>query len=193
MDGSFGKMGSRIGMVLVSPKGYKHNYTLRFRFKATNNVIEYKVLLGDLRLAKEVQVKRLFINNDSQLIMSQVNDNVIVREKGMGIYLKLVMNLLQPFEKIKLAQLPCIENDYADTLSKLASSKDSELLKIVSIGHLMDTFIAKGKEVMWVEEMPAWMQPLVAHFKGRFLPDNKEEAYKLRRRLAHFVFHDVVL
>lgn len=63
----------------------------------------------------------------------------------------------------------------------------------MSIGHLMKPFIAKGKEVMWVERMPAWTQPIVAYFKGWFLPDNKKEAYKLRRRLAQFVFHDVAL
>lgn len=34
-------------------------------FKATNNVAEYEALLYDLRLSKEVQVKKLLINSGS--------------------------------------------------------------------------------------------------------------------------------
>lgn len=45
------------------------------------------------------------------------------------------MDLLSSFEKFELAQFQCLENAHTDTLSKLTSSKDFELLKIVSIEH----------------------------------------------------------
>lgn len=41
------------------------NSMVRFRFKATNNVVEYKTLLAYLRLANEMKVRRLLINDDS--------------------------------------------------------------------------------------------------------------------------------
>ncbi|XP_022886895.1 uncharacterized protein LOC111402791 [Olea europaea var. sylvestris] len=120
VDGSTGDTDSGVGVVLVSPEGHKLNSTVRFGFKATNNAAKYEALLVGLRLAREMQVRRLRINSNSQLV------------------------------------IPRLENTHADALSKLVSSKDSELLAIV-------------------------------------LPINKDEAYKLRRRLAHFLFIDDVL
>lgn len=58
------------GVVLISPEGHKLNCVMKFGFKITNNVVEYEALLAGLRLAKEMQMRRLFINNDSQLIVS---------------------------------------------------------------------------------------------------------------------------
>lgn len=52
-------------VVLVSPEGHKLNCTAKLRFKATTNVVEYEVLFAGLILAKEMQVRRLLINSDS--------------------------------------------------------------------------------------------------------------------------------
>lgn len=50
--------------------------------------VEYKTLIPGLRLAKEMQLKRLPLTSDSQLIMSQVNGNFIAKDKYMMTYLK---------------------------------------------------------------------------------------------------------
>lgn len=68
---------------LVSPEGYKLNCAMRFGFKATNNVDEYEAFLTGLKLAKEIQVRRLLIKSDSKLIVSQVNGNFTSSDKGM--------------------------------------------------------------------------------------------------------------
>lgn len=116
------------------------NCIVRLKFKATNNVVEYEALLVGLRLAKEMQVKGLLINSDSQLIISQVNGNIIARDKGMYAYLKLVIDRLSSFENFELAQILSVENAQTNALSKLASSKYFELLTIVPIEHLADPF-----------------------------------------------------
>ncbi|XP_022877052.1 uncharacterized protein LOC111395302 [Olea europaea var. sylvestris] len=155
VDRSAGEVGSEARVVLISPEGHKLTSTVRFGFKATNNVAEYEALLTGLRLATEMQVKRLLISSDSQLVVSQVNGNFSAKDKMMASYLKMVMNLIPSFEKFELIQIPRIENVHADALSKLASSKDSELLTV--------------------------------------LPTDKNEAYKLRKRSAHFLFIDDIL
>lgn len=86
-------------MVLVSLEGHKLNYAMRFNFKATNNVAEYEALFVDFRLAKEMQVKRLVINSDSQLVVSQVYGSFSIKDKSMAVYLKLVMEFVPTFEK----------------------------------------------------------------------------------------------
>ncbi|XP_022855998.1 uncharacterized protein LOC111377175 [Olea europaea var. sylvestris] len=129
IDGSAGDVGSGAGVVLISPEGHKLTSVVRFRFKATNNAAEYEALLAGLRLAIEMQVKRLLISSNSQLI-------------------------------------PHIENAHVDALSKLASSKDSELLTVVPIEHLLLLSI-EAPTVTWVAGTPAWMQPIVAYLKDQ--------------------------
>lgn len=69
----------------------------------------------------------------------------------MTTYLKQVMALLPSFKKFELAQIPCIENVYAEALSKLANSKHSKLLNVVSIEHPIKPSISKGRKVIWIE------------------------------------------
>ncbi|XP_022877058.1 uncharacterized protein LOC111395308 [Olea europaea var. sylvestris] len=183
VDGSAGNAGSGAGVVLINPEGHKLNSAVRFEFKATNNVVEYEALLAGLRLAKEMQVKRLLISSDSQLVVSQVNGNFSAKDKTVASYLKMVMNLIPSFEKLELIQIPHIENSHADALSKLPSSKDSELLAVVPIEYLLLPSI-EAPNVMWVAGTPTWMQPIVAYLKDQVLPTDKLEAYKLRRSFS---------
>lgn len=57
-------------MILISSERHMLNCTVMFGFKAMNNAVEYEALLVGLRLAREMQVKKLIINIDSQLVVS---------------------------------------------------------------------------------------------------------------------------
>lgn len=59
VDGLLGYISITNGVVLVSPESHKLNCKVRFRFKAFNNVAEYKALLIGLKLSKEIQLKKL--------------------------------------------------------------------------------------------------------------------------------------
>ncbi|XP_022851791.1 uncharacterized protein LOC111373492 [Olea europaea var. sylvestris] len=187
VDRSSGETGSRAGVILESPEGHKLNCTVRFGFKASNNAVEYEALLAGLRLAKEMQVTRLLASSDSQLVGSQVNEKFTVKDSGMTAYLNFVMNLVPHFERFELVQVPCLKNTYTDALSKLASSRDSELLKIIPIERLPKPSISGGEDVLWIEDTQLWMQPIEAYLKVQSLPTSKSEAKKLRMRAAHFV------
>lgn len=71
MDGSSGEAGSGTGIVLENLERHKFNCTIRFDFKASNNVAKYEALLAGLSLAREMQVKRLFASSDSHMIVSK--------------------------------------------------------------------------------------------------------------------------
>lgn len=88
----------------------------------------------------------------------------------MAAYLKLVMNLFQ---------IPRLENAHIDALLKLASSKDSKLLKIIPFKYLTKPSITKGEEVMWIEDTSNWMQPIITSLNDQVLVDQKFEAHKL--------------
>ncbi|XP_022880881.1 uncharacterized protein LOC111398180 [Olea europaea var. sylvestris] len=146
VDGSSREAGSGTGIVLESPKGHKLNCAVRFGFKASNNAAEYEARPVSLRLAREMQVRRLVASSDSQLIVNQVSGSFTTKDSSMVAYLKLVKDLIPQFERFKLIQVPRLENTHADALSKFASSKDFELLKVVPIEHLLKHSIFGGEE-----------------------------------------------
>lgn len=135
VDGSSRDTGSGAEIILVSPEGHKLACAVRFSFKATNNAAEYEALLAGLRLAKELQVKRLIISSDSQLVVNQVHGNFSAKDKSMAAYLKLVMRFVPSFVRFKLMHIPRTDNFHAGALAKLASCNDSELL-MIPIEHL---------------------------------------------------------
>ncbi|XP_022891607.1 uncharacterized protein LOC111406405 [Olea europaea var. sylvestris] len=159
VDGLAGDTGLGAGVFLVSPEG--------------------------LRLAKEMQVRRLRINSDSQLVISQVKGSFSARDKTMASYLKIVMNLLPSFEKFEVMQILRLENTRTDALSKLASSRDSKLLAVVPIEHILMPS-TETSEVLRVEGAPTWMQSIIAYLKDHVLPTDKDEAYKLREEVSSF-------
>lgn len=75
---------------------------MRFGFKASNKVVEYKAFLTGLRLAREIQIERLLINSDFQLVVSKVNGNFSAKDKSMATYIKLVMEFILTFESFEL-------------------------------------------------------------------------------------------
>ncbi|KAM2029589.1 hypothetical protein ACFX16_041084 [Malus domestica] len=74
-------------LVLTTPDKVAMDYALRFKFKASNNEAEYEALLAGLRLAKHLEVKRIDIFSDSQLVVNQVTNNFDAKDSSMAIYL----------------------------------------------------------------------------------------------------------
>jgi ribonuclease HI len=68
-DGSVMKTGAGAGLLFVSPLGEHMRYLVRLHFPVSNNMAEYEALLGGLRIAIELDIKRLDIRGDSQLVI----------------------------------------------------------------------------------------------------------------------------
>ncbi|KAL5551303.1 hypothetical protein UlMin_001479 [Ulmus minor] len=88
VDGSSTETSFGAGIILVSPDGVKLSCAVCFKFKATNNQVEYEALLSGLRLAKEVSARHLTIYSDSQLVVSQVNSEFQAKGEKMASYLE---------------------------------------------------------------------------------------------------------
>lgn len=65
MDGAFNGRGSSTGVVLIDPDGLVLEQSFHFGFPASNNVVEYEVLLARLKLAKAVGANRVKAWSDS--------------------------------------------------------------------------------------------------------------------------------
>ena len=65
VDNSSNNKGSGAGVILEDMNGVSIEQSLQFMFKTNNNQVEYKSLIADLKLAKELGVQRLTIKGNS--------------------------------------------------------------------------------------------------------------------------------
>ena len=107
----------------------------------------------------------------------------------MRKYLNRVTCFMKRFQEAYFVQIPREKNVEENTLAKEASvneamDKFDEIQYIPSIDIL---------EVQQVESRGNWMTPIVSYLKDGQLLEKKDEARKLRVRLARYVLMDEVL
>ena len=88
-DGSNMRSGLGAGIVLTSPKGDQLSYVLQIHFAASNNVA-YEALVHDIRLAKEIGIRRVLCYGDSDLVVQQCTDSWDMKDANMASYRFLV-------------------------------------------------------------------------------------------------------
>ncbi|RDX86208.1 hypothetical protein CR513_32482, partial [Mucuna pruriens] len=71
---------SGAGVILEGPDGVLIKQSLHFEFKASNNQVEYKALLAEMKLVKELEAKILTAKRDSKLVIGQVNGEYKARD-----------------------------------------------------------------------------------------------------------------
>ena len=91
--------GSRIGLILQSPTGELMEKAIHLNFSATNNEVEYEVVLVGLDLALVLVATKLEIRNDSQLIFGQIQQEYEAKDERMAHYLTMVESRLEKQNK----------------------------------------------------------------------------------------------
>ncbi|OMO62055.1 hypothetical protein CCACVL1_23055 [Corchorus capsularis] len=150
VDDSSNNQMSGAGLMLISPENLKFQYSLRFKFKASNNEAEYETVITGLKIANEMKVEKLVVYSDSQLVVSQITGEFEAKGETMIKYLK------------KVRRIPRSENVVADSLSKLASGTIASSVFGVKIEEIEEKSIADEKEVNQIDqEDESWMSPMV--------------------------------
>ncbi|XP_072085105.1 uncharacterized protein [Arachis hypogaea] len=99
VDRSSNKVESEAGVILKSDQGTRIELSLRFKFLASNNQVEYEALLVSLKLAKEVEAERLIVFSDSQVITLQINGTYKANDPTIKKYLDEVREQLTHFSE----------------------------------------------------------------------------------------------
>ncbi|KAK1662611.1 hypothetical protein QYE76_050770 [Lolium multiflorum] len=134
-DGSKLKEGLGAGVVLTSPKGDHLRYVLQVHFRASNNVAEYEALIHGLKVAKEIGAHRIICYGDSDLVVQQCSGDWDAKDANMASYRFHVQKIAGFFEGCEFHHVPRAENDAADALSKLGSSRQ-EIPPGIALAHL---------------------------------------------------------
>src|SRR4051812_33222811 len=144
-DGSKMKNGLGAGIVLTSTKGDQLNYVLQIHFVASNNVVEYEALVHGIRLAKEIGIRNIICFDDSDLAVQQCTGNWDAKDANMASYRFLVQQLSGSFEGSEFHHVPRGNNEAADALSKIGSTRKS-IPPGISLEHIKKPSIKPSPE-----------------------------------------------
>ena len=93
MNGASNARGSRIRVVMISPKGLRLEKSLRLGFRASNNEAEYKALIAGLKVVQKLGAEEVEVFLNSNLVVSQIKGSFEAKEPRMSQYLKLFTSL----------------------------------------------------------------------------------------------------
>ncbi|KAL5580502.1 hypothetical protein UlMin_012944 [Ulmus minor] len=192
VDGSSNVNGAGIGLVLTSPEGDLIQQAIRCGFKATNNEAEYEALIAGLNLAKDMGIKKLSIRSDSQLVVNQLLGSYQARDLKMASYLEHIKILQPAFEEFDILQIPRVDNSHADALANLGSSIPITESQTIPLLYLQWPAVWKDPpaEVTTIDASDSWMIPIVRYLTSDELPEDRNEARRLRAKAARFTIHD---
>ena len=83
VDWASNQKGSRVGLVLISPKKLIIEKSLRLGFSVTNNEAEYKALLEGMSVVQRMGGKSATMLSDSRLVVGQVKGELEARDERM--------------------------------------------------------------------------------------------------------------
>lgn len=178
VDGSSTESLGGAGIILISPEGFKVQQVLKFSFPVTNNMAEYEALIVGVKLALELGIQVLDIFGDSQLVVKQLNGEFKAHNDRMASYLELSRSLLQKVPSWRVTNIAREENQWADALSKLASSsipleKEPIYMEERSMSALDQI---KVSEIYTFND---WRQPILDYILRNDLPKDKLKARSL--------------
>jgi len=122
-DGALKINGAGEGILFIMPTKDKLHYVLRIHFSTSNNAAEYKACLHGLRIAVELSVKHLMVYEDPALVINQLNKGWSCSSEKMDAYCAKIRKLEGKFYGIEYHHVVRDQNQLADHLSKLGSSR----------------------------------------------------------------------
>lgn len=170
VDGSTSTRGGGVGLILESPDGQTFRHALCFGFKATNNDVEYEALLSGLKLALKLQVEGIRVFIDSQLVVSHINGDYMVRDPTMMKYMSEAKKLVSHFPGFAITRVPWAQNEQVNTLTRLALGQDAELSpEVERLPHRTIT----TEEVATTDVTLTWVEKILHYKKDGTLPVNR--------------------
>jgi hypothetical protein len=165
--------------------------SLRLEFKTTNNEAEYEAVIAGLELALDLGADSVEVRSDSQVIVGHIRGEFEAKGEKMKKYLTKVQSMQTAFQKFCIKKIPREDNEKADHLTKMASTKAEESDEnegiIRSLRHPSIFEEALNVSRIWsIEEASYWRQEIFSYLQDGTLPSEKKSAMQLRMRAGRF-------
>jgi ribonuclease HI len=203
-DSSLNIDGAGAGVYFISPSGDKLSYVLRIHFRASNNAAEYEAAVHGLRIAIELGIKRLMVYGDSALVIRQVNKDWDCNNEKMDAYVATIRKLENKFYGLEFHHVLRANNQAADVLSKLGSTR-VEIPHGVFVEDLLKPSI-KEEDKPEIAKPPAdqsiasisvqdndGREPFIRYLTSADVPRDKVKTERLIRRSKQYVLVDGTL
>lgn len=164
-------------MVFSAQDGYQVSISLHFKFKASNNEVEYKVVINGLKLAKSCNIKKIIVYSDSQLMVNQITNEFHVRGESMMQYATTTKALVEAFEHVEFRQIPREEN------TRSSSAEGTMEQPIIDI-EMPNIYMV---DIQMIGKKESWMNPIVQFLKNEILPANNTEEKNLKYRASRYI------
>ena len=161
-------------------------YGVQLKFPAINNKAEYEGILTRLRLGKALRAKNLLIQSNLKLVIGQIKEEYEAKEERMQKYLELTKHLAQEFDKLEFVQIPRGQNMAADEIAKMASSEEGSASMELNI-EVQKRPSIKEVPTFVIQSTNSWITPIISFLQDRRLPQDVEEAKKIKKRAARFI------
>ena len=191
-DGSRHLEGTRVGVVLASPRGDKFCYVLRLMFPCTKNAAEYEALLHGLWMAKEMNLSRVRCFGNSDFVGQQVSGKWYSKDPIMATYRREVGAIAGHFKGYQVEHIDRKKNEAADTLSRLGSqcklvppNTFLDVLHNPSVKLPTEEDLAipdpEAQLVAALDAIPDWTVPYLAYMTCGQLPEDETLARQITR------------
>ncbi|XP_074327404.1 uncharacterized protein LOC141665323 [Apium graveolens] len=194
VDGASNGDGAGAGIELISPEAHKIRRATHLAFHATNNDAEYEALINGLKLALEMKVENLNVFSDSMIVVYQINGGYQAKGPRTELYLKCAQRIIARFNEVRLELIPRGQNEGADELAMLGSRRESTLLGTVPLDIQRQPTVPEHEVGSLSNELgPTWMTSILAYIREGSLPDEKNEARRIKYKAARYVIYDEIL
>lgn len=119
---------------------------MSYSFMASNNAEEYEALLHGLRVVISLGITRMLVSGNSDLVIQQMMKEWDVRSESMTTYCTAIQKLEGKIKGLELVHTPRAENEAADTLAKLGSTR-REVPPEVFLEHLHEPTMVENPYV----------------------------------------------
>ncbi|RDY04062.1 rnhA, partial [Mucuna pruriens] len=159
--------------------------SLHFEFKASNNQAEYEALLAGMKLAQELEAKKLTAKSDSKLVTRQINGDYQAKDPQLARYQEKASAMASSFDSFVLLHVPRDQNEQADLLAKLGNTQKSGQQRTVIHEKLSTPTIDRPK-VLHMESRTTWMTPVFKYLQDGKTPEDSREAQKVVKEAAKY-------
>ncbi|XP_020084900.1 uncharacterized protein LOC109707778 [Ananas comosus] len=187
-----------IGLIFITPEGGILRYSLALSEPRTNNEAEYEALVAGLEIAIQLNIQKLHIFGDSQLIINQVEGEFKVHKPELVEYQTRVKYLMEKIPYVKIEKVSRAVNGKADALARLAKELADPTMdevqitirnrKILSPADLNPEKDTKEAEVATIDIEDDWREPFIDFLKYNKLPEEKSRQAQIKKRAMRYVF-----
>nr|KYP72275.1 Transposon Ty3-I Gag-Pol polyprotein [Cajanus cajan] len=187
IDRSSNSKGGGVGIILEGLNQVTLEQSLKFSFKVTNNQAKYEALLAGLRLARDLGARRVSCNSDLKLMVEQLNGTYQEKDTLLQRYFHIASHQISSFDEFIIQHVPREQNARADLLSKLTSTKSPGQHRTIIQETLRSPSLDDKDVNVSDSQDQGWVTGIWSFLKEGILPEDKDEARKMRMRSAKFV------